>query len=410
MRIAIIGGGAAGLMCAATIVEKNKNPEVCLIEKNSILGHKVMISGGGRCNVTTGIKDLKQVLAKYPRGKNFLRHAMYNFPPDRVMRWFDEHEVKLKTEEDFRVFPKSNDGKDIVKVFEHIFQNDDVKLLLKTKVKNVQKSGDKFLISLENGENLEVEKVVITTGGQAYRQTGSTGDGYFFAENLGHKITKLAPSLNAFVLAEKWVLKLAGVSFEKAKLRIVGKEKFDFTGAFVFTHHGISGPAVFAISSLAAYELGNLKEPVNLFVDFFPEKNYENLTKELNNHMAKNPKKFFVNTLDFLGPLRVMQMLCADLKIDGKKVNAEVSNGEINKAIEWLKNLKLTVKGYAPGEEFVTAGGVDLKEVDSKTMQSKICPGLYFAGEILDIDGFTGGFNLQAAWATGRLAGESLCC
>lgn len=406
MKVAIIGGGAAGLMAAARIVE-NSDAKVFVIEKNAILGHKVIISGGGRCNVTTGIEDVKKVLEKYPRGKNFLKFAMYNFSPQKVMRWFEEHDVPLKIEKDLRVFPESDNGKDIVKAFENIFKESGVEVLLRNKVDRIERFKNKFLLYTNTDKKIEVDNLILTTGGQAYRHTGSTGDGYLFAESMGHTITKLAPSLNAFVLEESWIKNLAGVSFKNARIRTGGENRQEFTGAFVFTHKGISGPAVFALSSLAAFELGDFTNPVPIFIDFFPDLNYEELTAKLRKYLEKNPKKHFINTLGFLGPLSLMRMLCADMKIREDKPNMEIAKAEINKAIDWLKNLPLHVNGHAPGEEFVTAGGVDTKEVDDKTMQSKICPGLYFAGEILNVDGFTGGFNLQAAWATGALAGQA---
>ena len=393
------------MMAAAIAAEKQQSEKIFLIEKNAILGHKVIISGGGRCNVTTGIEDLKKILEKYPRGKNFLKFAMYDFPPRKVMEWFEGHGVPLKIEQDLRVFPKSNNGKDIVKAFENIFTKSGVEVLLRSKVEKIQKTKNKFLIVTEDKTKFEVDNLVLTTGGQAYRLTGSSGDGYFFDEAMGHKITKLAPSLNALILKETWVKNLAVVSFKNAKIRTGGKNRQEFTGAFMFTHKGISGPAVFALSSLAAYELADFTNSVPIFIDFFPELRYEELTAKLKNHLHKNPKKHFINTLDFLGPLSLMRILCSELKIKEDKSSVEINKTEINKTIDWLKNSPFHVKGHAPGEEFVTAGGIDLSEVDSKTMQSKICPGLYFAGEILNVDGFTGGFNLQAAWATGALAG-----
>lgn len=409
MKIAIIGGGAAGMMCAATLAENDTDGfQVFLVEKNSILGNKVIISGGGRCNVTTGIKDIEEVLTKYPRGKNLIKFAMYNFPPSRVCEWFEAHGVPLKTEADLRVFPRSNDGGDVVGVFENIFAKEDVEVMLKTKVNNVKKKGSKFVLDLANGSYLEVDKLVITTGGQAYKTTGSTGDGYSFAEELGHSITPLAPSLNAFILKEKWIKDLAGVSFKKSGLKIIGDKTSKFEGAFLFTHNGITGPAVFALSSMAAFELSDLKKEVKMFIDFLPEFNYEEMAEKIKKALRENPKKSFVNTLDFFIPKSLAQVICYDIGIEAKKINAEIGKYEINKAVEWLKNASITVVGRSAGEEFVTAGGINSKEINPKTLESKICPGLYFAGEILDVDGFTGGFNLQAAWCTGRLIGDSI--
>lgn len=404
-RIAIVGGGAAGMM-AAVFAAKNR-AEVFLLERNPMLGRKVLISGGGRCNVTTGLNDLKEVLKKYPRGKNFLRTAMYAFPPDQVFKWVEEHGVALKIEKDLRVFPVSNRGSDVVGAFSKALAEAVVKTLLKTLVKKISKNPEgKFVLELADGDPLIVDKLILTTGGTAYQQTGSVGDGYIFAKDLGHTITDLAPSLNSYLVEENWVKELAGVSFQDVKLKFIGKEKNEFSGPILFTHKGVSGPAVFALSSLAAFENFDEIKPAKLFIDFAPKKNYDEIMKEILNSMRREPQKTFQNTFGGYIPKSLAKTFFDICEIDGEKRNADLSHKLLNKLVEKLKNTQLTLIGKAAGEEFVTAGGVSLDEVDQKTMQSKICPGLYFAGEILDIDGFTGGFNLQVAWCTGKLAGE----
>lgn len=407
MDIAIIGGGAAGMMCAATLAEKNSGVKIFLIEKNTILGRKVMISGGGRCNITTGVSDVSIVLTKYPRGKNFLKFAMYSFPPNKAFEWFENHGVPLKAEKDLRVFPKSNNGNDVVNAFEDIFKIYNVKVLLGHNLLDVKINGTVFELELADKSIIKVDKLVLTTGGEAYRHTGSSGDGYSFAKKLGHTITDLAPSLNAFILKENWIRHLAGVSFKGCKLRInCSGKNHEFCGDFIFTHKGVSGPAIFALSSLAAFELKDTKRASKLFIDFFPGINYEKLKSIIINYWKKSPGKFFVNILDAIIPLSLAKVLCDELKIKSDKKLGEIAKAELNRSVEFLKNMMLIIVDRAAGEEFVTAGGINLKEVNSKTMQSKICPGLYFAGEILNVDGFTGGFNLQAAWSTGRIAGS----
>ncbi len=414
LKIAIIGGGAAGMMAAATICElmdggtKNERDiEIAVIEKNAILGRKVLISGGGRCNVTTGNNDIKEVLKKYPRGKNFLRAAMYEFSPTMVCKWFENHGVKLKTEKDLRVFPQSNDGRDIVGLFEKILKNHGVKIMYKTVVKSLTRNGKIFEIGLSDDEKIEAQKVILSLGGEAYRHTGSTGDGYSLAESLGHTITPLAPSLSAFMVTENWVKTLSGVSFAKVKLRMTKNEKHEFEGPIIFTHKGISGPAVFALSSLAAYEKIDSNNVTNIFIDFIPDKTYEELSSELHRLMDSEARKNFSTTVATFIPKSFAKNLCGQLEISTLKQNREVSKKDFNKIIEALKNTRLTCDGRVPGDEFVTAGGVQLSEINEKTMESKVCPGLYFAGEILDIDGFTGGYNLQVAWATGAVAGQN---
>lgn len=403
MKIAIIGGGAAGMMAAAAAKETNPSAEVFLIEKNATLGQKVIISGGGRCNVTTGFSDLRLILDRYPRGGKFLTSAMHAFPPSQVYDWFESHGVPLKTEADLRVFPESNNGRDIVAVFEKLFKQNHTELLFRH---DVQKIEPGFTLHFKNHPPLTADKVILTTGGQAYRHTGSTGDGYTFAEGLGHSITPLAPSLNSFITQETWPKELAGVSLPKVALRVKTSKKIEFTGPILFTHRGLTGPAVFALSSLIAFEEYNPEHPLMLTLDLIPFTNQALFETELRKELDANPKKMFKNSLHAWMPKSLASTLCTLLQIDGDKANNEIAKKDFHKAVERIKNLPLTLVGRGAGDEFVTAGGVELSELNPRTLESKITPGLYFAGEILNIDGFTGGYNLQAAWATGRLAGS----
>jgi len=373
-KTVIIGGGAAGMMAAATICEQTKDAQVVLIEKNSKLGRKVALTGGGRCNVTTGLTDIKEVLRKYPRGSRFLRHAMYEFPPRKMQEWVEQHGVPLKTETDMRVFPRSDRGDDIVEIFKKILRKSNAEIKLKKMVTKIEKREDKFIVGGE-----ETDSLIITTGGAGHDLVGS----------LGHKITDLASSLSPFVTEEEWTKELSGLSFQKARLRI---GKYEFVGPILLTHKGISGPATFAISALTAYE----HLPMTLNIDFISETSREELTAAI----TAVQQRSFCNTIGQFVPKAFAKMIATDKK------NAEVSKKEINKAIETIKNTELTITSHVEGKEFVTAGGIDLADINPKTMESKICSGLYFAGEILDVDGYTGGFNLQAAWATGRLAGK----
>ncbi len=407
MKIAVIGGGAAGLMAAAAIRERSPGTEVFLIEKNDGLGKKVIISGGGRCNVTTGLRAIREVLSKYPRGGKFLNSVMRRFPPEAVHAWFEAHGVPLKIEDDMRTFPVSDDGHDVVGAFERLFEGSAVRVMLKRHVIRVERTDGGYRLIFKDGEPLDVDRVILTTGGQAFRHTGSTGDGYAFAESLGHRVTPLAPSLNSFFAKEAWPKEVSGLSFAKARLRTKFAKAYEFTGPMLFTHRGVSGPAVFALSSLIAFEAYDAKAPMRLTIDIFPDISEDALFTRLAELFREHPAKILVKVLDFLVSRSLAETLCRELGLHEETRVAEVPKKDTRRIVAWLKGIPLTVIGRGAGDEFVTAGGVDLKDVDPRTMESKISPGLFFAGEILDIDGFTGGFNLQASWAAGRVAGES---
>lgn len=411
ISVVIIGGGAAGMMAAATVAEQFPEAKVTLIERNRILGQKVRITGGGRCNVTTGRSDMDDILRRYPRGRNFVKYAFYDFPPQKVMEWFEAHGVPLKIEEDFRVFPVSDRGDDVVGAFEKLFEKFNVEVLLGTTVESISKSDGRFVLefsdrksAIGNRQSVVADRVMISSGGEAR----ATGGGYALAAMLGHTITPLAPSLSSFVVQEPWVKELAGVSFKSVLMKIKGSGEHEFSGPFVFTHKGVTGPAVFALSSLAAYEKLTVETPSRLLIDLLPETPEAALAQELQKGIAEHPKKTFENLLSQFVPKSVATVICQSVGIPDERIAVEVSKKDLNKSVAWLKGVPLTVVGRGAGDEFVTAGGVSLKEVDSKTMESKLCPGLFFGGEVLDVDGFTGGFNLQVAWATGRLAGENI--
>lgn len=409
MRVAIIGGGAAGMMCAASLQEENPSAEILLFDRNDGLGKKVIISGGGRCNVTTGITDVKTLLTKYPRGGKFLTSAMYAFPPDAVYAWFESHGVPLKMQSDLRAFPQSDDGHDIVGVFEKLFATSSVNVLLKVSVTSIEKIGDAFAVRVKDQTDpMMVDAVVLTTGGQAYRQTGSTGDGYAFAQALGHTITALAPSLNSFTTLEQWPATISGLSFEHASLTAKRDGKPTFTGPFLFTHKGASGPAVFALSSLVAFESYGPKQPLEITIDLFPDSTIDWLRDTFAVIAAEHPNKQFTNVLGLLVPHSLAEIVAREIGVSASKRVNQVSKKEILQCLQWLKAIPLSVIGRGAGDEFVTAGGVELSEIDPKTLMSTICPGLFFAGEVMNVDGFTGGFNLQASWAAGRLAGQSV--
>lgn len=409
---------------------------VILFEKNKYLGAKVIISGGGRCNVTTGISEVSEVLKNYPRGSDFLRTAMQAFPPEGVKSWFESQGVALKTEDDLRVFPVSDNGKDVVGALEDALKELEVEIHCDahvTEITPIENSAQKFQINLKSGETFQVHKLILTTGGNAYRHTGSTGDGYAFAQALGHSITALAPSLSSFYIAEKWIGELSGISFPKTKFTFLPSElskpevqiteekpgkksqkNLERTGPFLFTHKGVSGPAVFALSGMAAYQNFSAEKPAKLLIDFFPDSDAQQIEQKLLENFSANPAKKLLNVLSFIVPHRLAEKLLdhttesLKLKFPASQINcSEVSKVLRQHLVKQLKSLEIHIVGRGAGDEFVTAGGVPLSEINPKTMESRLTPGLYFAGELMDVDGFTGGFNLQASWASGALAGES---
>jgi hypothetical protein len=406
--IAIVGGGAAGMMAAYFAKLHNSDSRVILIEKNTYLGAKVIISGGGRCNVTTGIIEPNEVLKNYPRGSDFLKTAIYNFPPEAVMNWFESQGVPLKTETDLRVFPVSNDGHDIVNALTNALKDLNVEILLNTAITSITSSGELFQLEAKSGQKIEANRLILTTGGHAYRHTGSTGDGYYFAQELGHTITELAPSLSSFYSAEKWPAQISGISFKKATITFTsadGASTFTRTGPFLFTHKGVSGPAIFALSGYAAYQKFDHNKPAKLAIDLFPDQSTQELEKQIDQLIEKNPAKKTVNLIDLLLPNSFATILAENLNLTNIR-SSDLSRANRQKIVNTLKALPLNLIGRGAGDEFVTAGGIPQSEINPKNMESRLRPGLFFAGEIIDIDGFTGGFNLQASWATGALAGE----
>ena len=409
-KIAIIGGGAAGIMAAATLIEEKIDAEIYLFERNDVLGKKVSISGGGRCNVTTGITDRNILLSKYIRGNKFLIPSFYEFPPDKVISWFESKGMPLKVEDDLRVFPKSDIGTDVIKVFEKLFKNRVVIHLNEPVTKLTLPSEKEFYLETKNN-SYSFNIVIITSGGNAYRHTGSKGDGYNFAKSCSHTITKLGPSLNSFEVKQGWCKKLAGISLPSAKLEYIqrDKPKISVNGPFLFTHFGISGPVTFALSSHLAFEEISKENPKE--ISFLPlsNSNFDLWNKELLDTFLQYSKKQVKHIVFNYLPKRLAYEVLALCKVNPDKKSSEISKEERkNIAKAFSGGIKLTLITRMKGDEFVTAGGVKLDEINKTTMESKITPNLYFAGEVLDVDGLTGGFNLQSAWATGRLAGLSI--
>ncbi len=410
MRVAIIGGGAAGMIAAWSITQNHPSANVTLFEKNNNLGAKVIISGGGRCNLTTGIEHVSDVLKNYPRGAKFLKHAIYSMPPKDVRMFFENLGVPTKCENDNRVFPVSNNGHDVVDAFVDYFNSTNVNVSLGTQIDNVEYKNGQFLLSKKSVQLGSFDKLIITTGGQAYRHTGSTGDGYSFAESLGHSVTKLGPSLNSFVLNEKFLTEISGLSLKNVtlKARCIDSKRHELSGPILFTHKGLTGPVVFALSAFLAFSEISVDNPLRFHIDLIAELSIHDLNKSWQGFLKTSPKKHFKHFLYLYLPKSLIDLLDSEFNFKINLPCDSLDNKTVLKVLEKLKNFELSIVGRGKGDEFVTAGGINRSEIDAKTMQSKIVPGLYFAGEIMDVDGVTGGFNLQASWACGNLAGRLL--
>ncbi len=402
-RIIIIGGGPAGMFAALSAAGSDQ--EVILIEKNEILGKKLKITGGGRCNLTN-IKDKKEHQRATVHNPKFLYKAFEALGPKDLIDYFEERGCEFKLEKEGTVFPVSDNSMEIINILLQDLYRLGVNIWLNHKVRSIMAVNQEVAgVVLTDDREIPGDSVIVTTGGMSYPQTGSTGDGYKMAEELGHSIEKIKPALTSFELRESWVKNLAGISFSNVSLKISGRKKLMESGDLLLTHYGISGPPVLKLSSWIN-ELNLQETPLTVEVDFFPGKSYEELkawfieagttTKHLGNLLTEFwPKKFIEEVLPFLGVPKE------------RKMN-ELKKKERNKLIEGLKSLPLTVIGLRPVKDaIVTAGGVNVKEVNPSTMESKKVRGLYFAGEVLDLDAITGGYNLQIAFSTGFAAGTA---
>ncbi len=399
-EITIIGAGASGLMAMAKILENAPQKKITIIERNDKIASKILLTGGGRCNITNAEDDIKKLLKNYPRSQNFLKFALYDFSPKKVMEWFEERGIPLKTEENKRVFPVSNKASSVKELFEKIIKDHDVNLLLNSKPKSVKKQKDHFEIQLNNEKIIKTKKLLITTGGSFNPNPLNLAFGYQTAKNFKHKIIELKAGLTAFLSDE--TNDLAGLTLKNTNLTLKTKQNYKFKGDLLFTHKGISGPGIFALSSLSADENISKNNPAIIEIDLVPDKNEEELRKKIK-EKAENSKSLFSNILSIFINKKIAKII---FPLD-KKAN-EISKKELNQTIEKIKKFKIQISGRVNGEEIVTIGGIDTSEINEKTMESKLCPNLFFAGEILNIDGFTGGFNLQSAWATGKVAGQNI--
>jgi predicted Rossmann fold flavoprotein len=399
MKIVVIGGGAAGFFAAIHAAAGGKN-EVVLLEKTSKLLQKVKVSGGERCNVTNSCTDMKQLCLNYPRGDKQLRSAFTKFSTTDTIKWFEDRKVKLKTEPDGRMFPASDSSQTIIDCLIKEANKNKVTIETETEVKEIIPSfHGGFDVFLKNSTRIFCDKVIVATGGSPKEES------LLWLKSLGHEIIEPVPSLFTFNIPDNPIVELMGLSVDPAKVRIPDA-KLEYSGPVLITHWGLSGPAILKLSSFGARKLADRDYDFSIQINWLNEKKEDALRQELFNIKAANPTKQVGKLLPFKLPARLTKFLLDKSSIDESKNWAEVSKEEINKLAQNILFDTYHVLGKTTfKEEFVTCGGVSLNDVDFKSMQSKKVKGLHFAGEVLDIDGLTGGFNFQAAWTTGYIAG-----
>ena len=406
-KVVIIGGGAAGMMAALAAAEGGSR--VCLIEKNEKLGKKLFITGKGRCNVTNA-GDMETLFANVRTNSKFLYSAFYGYDNRAVMDFLESAGCRLKTERGDRVFPLSDHSSDVIAAFGRELKRHGVEILLNTEVRSLVtgKDGERIEgVRLTGGRVIPGDSCIVCTGGLSYPSTGSTGDGYVFARDTGHRVTELKPALVPLNVKEGWCARLMGLSLKNVNLRLVcgGKEMYQGFGEMLFTHFGISGPLVLSASS---FYPSSAAGQAYVSIDLKPALDMEQLDRRLLRDFEENKNRQFKNSLEGLFPVKLIPVM---IQLSGihpdKKVN-EITREERRRFGELIKGLPLTVTGLRGYEEaIITQGGVSVKDVNPSTMESKKVKELYFAGEVLDLDALTGGFNLQIAWSTGHLAGEA---
>ena len=406
-KVVIIGAGPAG-MTAAYSASQN-GIDVVLVEKNERVGRKLLITGKGRCNITNNC-EVEELIANVNTNGKFLYSAFYTFTNDAVMEMFESLGVRLKTERGNRVFPESDRAMDVVDAMSRLIKRKNIKLVTGKTVKDIkEKNGKVESVVLSDGKEIKADAVIIATGGASYQRTGSTGDGYRLAEKLGHKITPLKPSLIGLEIQEDFVSKLKGLSLRNVAINVYGKKNkkiYDDFGEMEFTDYGVDGPIIKSASCIMR-DLS--KESYKIFLDLKPALDHEKLDKRVQRDFQKYINKRFENSLSDLLPSKMIPVVVELSGIDPATPVNSITKEERRNLVDTIKNIELHVKRYRPMEEaIVTSGGVKTSEINSSTMESKLVEGLYFAGEVIDVDAYTGGFNLQIAFSTGYLAGSNI--
>lgn len=405
-KVIVAGGGAAGMMAAIWAAREKK--QVLLLEQNEKLGKKLFITGKGRCNLTNGCESEEQFFSKVVSNYRFLYSSFSGFSNQDTIEFFESLGLKLKRERGERIFPESDHSSDVIKVLSREMDRLGVIVRLNTKIQSLMIEEGVFRgVRLSNGQTETGDSLILATGGLSYPSTGSTGDGYEWAKEAGHKVTELSPSLVPIHMKEDCCERMMGLSLRNIGFRAyAGKKKvYDEFGELLFTHFGISGPVALSFS---AYAGKYLKKDLKIVLDLKPAMSKDQLDSRILRDFDEKKNKQFKNSLDDLLPKKMIPIIIEVSAIaPDKKVN-EITREERSRLVTLLKEFPLTVTGLGNwNEAIITKGGIAVKEVNPKTMESKLVKGLYFAGEILDLDALTGGYNLQIAWSTGYLAGRN---
>ncbi|MGN0569326.1 MAG: NAD(P)/FAD-dependent oxidoreductase [Candidatus Fimenecus sp.] len=406
-KIIVVGAGAAGTMAAGAAAEKVA--DVLLLERNEKIARKVMITGKGRCNVTNNAGDIQSMISNIPGNGRFLYGAFSAFDYNDTIDFFEKRGVPLKTERGNRVFPVSDKAVDIVDALNRYITNAGVKRKTARVVDLIMENGAVTGVRTENGDTFYADAVIVATGGLSYPKTGSTGDGYELAKSAGHTVTPLRPSLSALVCREGICSECMGLSLKNVSIKVVDnkkkKEIYSDFGEMLFTHFGVSGPMILSAS---AHMRELTPERYSIFIDLKPALTHEKLDERILRDLSQNSNKSISNILALLLPKSMISPILRLSHIKPSQKANQMTKEMRKELVDTVKSVKLTVMDFNDiSEAIVTAGGVKVGEINPKTMESKICRGLYFAGEVIDCDGYTGGFNLQIAFSTGYLAGFS---
>ena len=413
MKVLIIGGGPAGMIAAITAKKNYPEADVEILEKNSSLGKKLLITGKGRCNITSSL-DISEFIKNIPGNGMFLYSSFQKFDNSDIIRFLENNGVKTKEERGNRVFPLSDASRDVLEAFIKEIDKLHIDVRCNTNVLEISKRKEKFIVKTSN-KLLEADKIIIATGGMSYPVTGSTGDGYKFSKKFGHTIKPIRASLVPLEIIEKQdCINMQGLSLKNVAIKIEDTEKnkkiYDDFGEMLFTHFGVSGPIILSGSAhLIRYK--NIEEllknkKIKLIIDLKPAITEEQLDLRIRRDFEEFKNKEFQNSLNKILPKKMIPYIIEKSKINPEKKVNEITKQERHNLVKLLKGLEFTIKGTRPVEEaIITAGGVNIKEINPSTMQSKLVEGLYFAGEIIDVDAYTGGYNLQIAYSTGYSAG-----